>query len=89
VKLLRNCEIPTDVFKLINDSKGDRIGVALVTFVTSEKYYKALERNGNLMTNRVVEVYPRRLQEFDNAIDSYVPKKDLSEVLNKTSQTDM
>ncbi|KAK3586516.1 hypothetical protein CHS0354_035051 [Potamilus streckersoni] len=37
-------------------SKGNRIGVALVTFVTSEKYSKAPEKNGSLMNNRVVEV---------------------------------
>ncbi|KAK3581207.1 hypothetical protein CHS0354_024747 [Potamilus streckersoni] len=37
-------------------SKGDRIGVALVTFVTSEKYSKELEKNGSLMNNRVGKV---------------------------------
>jgi hypothetical protein len=80
VKLLCNCEIPRDVLSLINDAKGDGIGVALVTFVTSEGYYKALEKNGSLMNNCVGEEYPCRLQEFDNAIDSYMPKKDLSKV---------
>lgn len=75
-KFFQGCEIPWDGLKMINDNEGRRAGIAYVNFCSSQAYFDSLERDGRKMNDNVVEVKPCSQEEYDKAIDSFVPKKD-------------
>ncbi|MEW8548317.1 MAG: hypothetical protein AB2693_32840, partial [Candidatus Thiodiazotropha sp.] len=75
-QFLSGCDIPRDGLKLINDAKGQRIGVAYVRFNNKRSYESALQKHSNKMGNKPVSVLSVTLQEFDKAIDSYFPEQE-------------
>jgi RNA recognition motif-containing protein len=75
-KFFQGCEIPWDGLKMINDEQGKRIGVAYINFCSSQAYFEALERTGNKMEDNSIEVKSCKQEEYDKAIDSFVPAKD-------------
>lgn len=75
-KFFNGCEIPWDGLKMINDENGKRLGIAYINFCSSQAYFEALERNGKKFDDNSIEVGACKQEEYDKAIDSYVPNKE-------------
>lgn len=72
-KFFVGLEIPRDGLKLINDRKGRRVGDAYVKFSSSYVAEEALKFDGWTMGDSIVQVELASPEEFERAIDSYVP----------------
>lgn len=72
-RFFANRIIPNTGLKLINDTHGNRTGIAYVRFIHKRDYDAALEMSGSLMKNEQVEILPIPDDLFDKAVDSYVP----------------
>ncbi|XP_029641926.1 uncharacterized protein LOC115216597 isoform X1 [Octopus sinensis] len=73
-RFFSGCTIPRDGLKLINNEKGRRAGNAFIKFASEQDTAEAFSRHGNFMANRYIEIYRCSMEDFENAIDSFVPK---------------
>lgn len=69
-------DIPRDGLKLINDQRGQRTGIAYVQFYNYDSYKSALRKHGEYMDTKYVSIRDVSMEEFDKAIDSYLPSQD-------------
>ena len=67
-------EIPREGMKLINDKYGERIGEGYIMFSKDVDGNEVLNKSGYLMGHKKVNVRKCSARDFENAIDSYVPR---------------
>ena len=73
----RGSEIPRDGLKLLNDSNGQRIGVAYIRFATPHDAKRALSKNGIFVGENRIVIESCSEDEFEDAIDSFIPGKSM------------
>jgi RNA recognition motif-containing protein len=76
-KFFAGCKIPHDGIKLINDRRGRRNGTGYVRFISARKYKEVLQNEGKEMNGTSVRIRPCSLTEYDDAIDSVIPSRDM------------
>lgn len=72
-KLFAGLELPKDGIKIINNTEGKRIGKAFIRFGSQESFKKGLQKDRTMLGNKTMVVKPVSRNEFDIAIDSYLP----------------
>ena len=77
--LFSDCAIPLKGIKMINDSKGKRLGKAFMGFLDSESLQLGLKKTGSKCGKRIVAVSEVSKKEFNNAVDSFDPGSDEEE----------
>lgn len=73
-QFFRQCEIPRDGVKLINDRTGMRTGVVFIQFASVRGLNAALEMHGKVVNECRINIERCSDQDFDMAVDSAIPK---------------
>ncbi|XP_013410768.1 LOW QUALITY PROTEIN: uncharacterized protein LOC106173964 [Lingula anatina] len=75
-KFFQGIKIARDGIKLCNDHRGRRNGTGVVKFASRWDYDEAMKLNYQLMGERSLQMTPCQLEDFERAVDPYLPKEE-------------
>lgn len=74
-RFLQPIDVPFDGLKLISDDKGQRTGEAFVQFRHADDAGRAVRRNGEKLTGKIIAISFCSDEEFSAAVDTSAPNK--------------